>query len=153
KAIDDAGIRDNTIVIFTSDNGPAPCVGGENSDKKKDKGEKGKLNLNQMGSAGEVRGRQHSLHHGRIQQPLIVRWPGHVKAGRVDDTSILAGVDYLPTLAGITGTLIDAARYDGEDTSDIWLGASRPRKFDLFWKASNPRDTPVMRRGNWKLHL
>lgn len=162
KAIDDLGLRDNTIVVFTSDNGPARCTGGgekaaapkaKPDPKKKVEPPKEALKENMLGSAGELRERKHSLHDGGIKQPLIVRWPGHVKAGRIDDTSVLAGVDYLPTLAGIAGILIDAPRYDGEDVSDIWLGATRERSRDLFWKASNPRDTPAMRHGNWKLLL
>ena len=169
QTIDDLGLRDNTIVVFTSDNGPARCTGiGENAakaepikpdlkkkpDPKKKELPRETLVENMLGSTGPLlRDRKPSLYDGGVRQPLIVRWPGHVKAGRVDEGNVLAGVDWLPTVAGVAGILIDAARYDGEDVSDIWLGAARERKRNLYWKASNPRDTPVVRHGNWKLHL
>src|SRR5205807_1140188 len=59
KALDELGLRENTIVVFTSDNGPNP-----------------------YGFAGVFRGRKHSLYEGGVHLPLLVRWPGHVPAGR-----------------------------------------------------------------------
>ncbi|MFO0799568.1 MAG: sulfatase-like hydrolase/transferase [Gemmataceae bacterium] len=128
-ALDELNLRGNTIVVFTGDNGP-----------------------NDYGSAGPYRAAKHSLHEGGVREPLIARWPGRVPAGRTDTTSVLAGVDWLPTLCALTGTRPPAAGLDGEDVSAALLGAARPRAKDLFWKASAPGDTPAMRRGNWKLH-
>lgn len=133
KALDDLGLRKNTLVVFTSDNGP-----------------------NAYGSPGPFRGAKHTLYDGGIHQPLIVRWPGRVTAGRDDRATVTAGVDWLPTLCALAGAKVDAktqAKLDGEDVSDIWLGKERSRARDLFWKASAPRSPAVMRRGNWKLHL
>ncbi len=130
KAIDDAGVRGNTIVVFTGDNGP-----------------------NKYGSAGPCRDGKHSLYDGGVRQTLLVRWPGHVPAGRVDTQSVLAGVDWLPTLCALTGATRKPGPVDGEDVSDVWLGTTRARKTDLMWRTSVPVATPVIRRGDWKLHL
>jgi arylsulfatase A-like enzyme len=150
KAIDDLGLRKNTIVVFTSDNGPGNCNGGKARPAKK-KTQK-KLNENMLGSAGPLRERKHSLHDGGIRLPFIIRWPGHIPVGKVDQQSIIAGVDWLPTLSTLAGVKIEAGRFDGEDVSDVWLGKQRQRTRDLFWKASRPRSPTVIRHGNWKLY-
>ena len=149
KAIDDLGLRKNTVVVFTSDNGPGNGTGPDtdNPPKKREK-----LSENLLGSAGPLRERKHSLHDGGIRLPFIVRWPGHVPAGRVDEKSVIAGVDWLPTLCALAGARVEADKFDGEDVSDIWLGKERERKKDLFWKASRPHSPTVIRRANWKLY-
>jgi arylsulfatase A-like enzyme len=82
-----------------------------------------------------------------------VRWPGHVQAGRVDAKSVLAGVDWLPTLCAVADAKYDGKDLVGENVLDIWTGKERDRKNDLFWRTSNPKATAVMLRGNWKFHL
>jgi arylsulfatase A-like enzyme len=149
KTIDTLGLKRNTIVVFTSDNGPGKCTNGG---RKRKKVRRGALKPNMLGTAGPLRERKHSLHDGGIRLPFIIRWPGRVAAGRVDKTSVIAGVDWLPTLCAIGGVKIDARAFDGEDVSDVWLGKSRPRRNDLFWKASNPRSPVTIRRGRWKLY-
>lgn len=149
KTIDALGLKRKTIVVFTSDNGPARCTGGG---RKRKKSHRDKLKPNMLGTAGPLRERKHSLHDGGIRLPLIVRWPGRIAAGRVDKTSVVAGVDWLPTLCAIAGVKIDATKFDGENVSDIWLGKARDRRRDLFWKASNPRSPVTIRHGNWKLY-
>ncbi len=145
-ALDELGLRDNTIVAFTSDNGPMECVVTEPNE------EHATLLDNMLGSAGPFRDRKHSFYDGGIHQPLIIRWPGYVPEGRVDSTSVIAGVDWLPSLCSITGVDIDPAAFDGEDVSDIWLGRARERKNDILWKGFHPAATPIIRRGVWKLH-
>jgi N-acetylgalactosamine-6-sulfatase len=149
KAIDDLGLREKTIVVFSSDNGPARCSGPDDDEKA---AKRERLKENMLGSAGPFRARKHSLYDGGVHLPLIVRWPGQVPAGRVDEKSVVAGVDWLPTLCAIAGVPIDAGKFAGEDVSAAWLGKERPRAKPLFWKASAPRSTPVMLRGDWKLH-
>jgi N-acetylgalactosamine-6-sulfatase len=145
-ALDELGLRDNTIVVFTSDNGPAECA-----DKAPGPGH-GKLQENMLGSAGPFRDRKHSFYDGGVHQPFIIRWPRHVTEGRMDSTSVIAGVDWLPSLCAVAGIAIEPDRFDGEDVSDIWLGRERERKGDLFWGGPGPMGRPVILRGTWKLH-
>jgi N-acetylgalactosamine-6-sulfatase len=106
-----------------------------------------------LGYAGIYRGGKHELYEGGTRVPLIIRWPGHVPAGRVDRDNVVSMIDWLPTLCTLAGIRELPEPLDGEDVSDIWLGQSRERTKPLFWKTSAPGSTPVMRAGNWKLHL
>jgi arylsulfatase A-like enzyme len=109
--IKEAGIDDNTIVIFSSDNGPGAQVGGALSG----------------GSAGPWRGNFFDCpFEGCMRVPAIVRWPGKVPAGVVTE-QMLAAVDWLPTLAGLVGAphLVPKDRpIDGKDASAFMLGKS-----------------------------
>lgn len=149
KTIDDLGLRKNTLVIFTSDNGPANGTGPDtdNPEKKREK-----LSENLLGSAGPLRERKHSLHDGGIRLPFIIRWPERVPTDRVNENSVIAAVDWLPTLCATTQTPLPQDRIEGEDVSDIWFGNDRMRKKDLYWKASRPNSPVALRRGNWKLY-
>jgi N-acetylgalactosamine-6-sulfatase len=150
-ALEELGLRDNTIVAFTSDNGPGRGTRPDD-EPGADTPKRQALKENLVGSAGPLRERKFSLHDGGIRLPLIVRWPGRVPAGRVDATSVLAGVDWLPTLCAIAGVPVESDAFVGEDVSDIWLGETRGRKKDLFWKVSRRNSPTVIRRGNWKLY-
>lgn len=145
KTLEELGLSDNTILVFSSDHGPAPVVLGK-------KGVRTYSN-NMLGYAGELRGGKHELYEGGTRVPFIVRWPGQIKAGHIDEESILSFIDWMPTLAKIVGIELLPNDLDGEDVSDIWMGQSRERSGPLFWKDSNPKSPPVMRDGNWKLHL
>jgi arylsulfatase A-like enzyme len=106
-AIDEAGIADNTIVVWSSDNpaGRSQSMGGSN---------------------GPWRGHFGSGFEGGMRAPAMVRWPGHVAAGAVTD-EILSAVDWLPTLASLAneGTRVPKDRpIDGVDASDFLLGES-----------------------------
>lgn len=156
--IDDLGLREKTIVVFSSDQGPAPVrlpgqAAGKKSAKaaKRTTGEKAEFRLNMLGYAGELRGGKHNMYEGGVRVPFIIRWPGHVPAGRVDEKSVICGIDWLPTLCRIAGAKLPSNDFDGEDVSDIWLGKSRSRTKPLFWKTSNVRSEVAMLDGQWKL--
>lgn len=138
------GLDDRTIIVFASDNGALPTFNGER--------------------ASGLRGSKLSLYEGGIRLPLIVRWPGHVPAGRVDDTTVVGGVDLLPSLCAITGVPPPkSARLDGEDLGAALLGKTVERKRPLFWeygrtpaafKYPGGRDRSpnlAVREGQWKL--
>ena len=138
-----------TLVLFSSDNGPEDI-------HIRNAGHSG------VGSAGPFRGRKRSLYEGGIRVPGIVRWPGHVPAGRIDDTSVVAGVDWLPTVCRLTGVTLPADHaLDGEDLSEVLTKASRPRTRPLMWEwrfniAGEPfHHSPqlAIRDGDWKLLL
>lgn len=149
KELNDLGLATNTLVMFSSDNGPEVIHLTE-------AGHSG------VGSAGPFRGRKRSLYEGGVRVPFIVRWPGRIPAGRVDSQSVVAGVDWLPTICRLAGIQIPTGHaLDGEDVSDILLGQSRPRKNPLLWEwrfhiFGEPfHRSPILaiRDGDWKLLL
>jgi N-acetylgalactosamine-6-sulfatase len=141
KRLDELGLRDNTIVVFSTDQGADMTKAGL-----------GGLRFNQMGYNGPLRGGKHTHWEGGVRVPWIVRWPGHVPAGRTDQESVLSGVDWLPTLCTLTGVKIATQDFDGEDTSAAWLGKSpHIRSKPLLWKTSSPGSEAYIRDGDWKL--
>ncbi len=141
KRLDELGLRDNTIVVFSTDQGADMT-----------KAALGDLRVNQMGFNGPHRGGKHTHWEGGVRVPWIVRWPGHVPAGRTDEQSVLSGADWLPTLCSIAGVKIDANDFDGEDTSAAWLGKGpHVRTKPLLWKSSSPGSESFIREGQWKL--
>jgi len=115
--------------------------------------------------AGGLRGSKISLYEGGDREPLIVRWPGHFPAGRVDDKTVISAVDFFPMFCKLTGTPppTDIA-FDGEDLTDSFFGKTATRQKPLFWEYGRnsfsfdypriPRDRSpnvAMRDGKWKL--
>jgi arylsulfatase A-like enzyme len=153
--IDALGLRENTIVVFSSDQGPAPLrSAGETKDKKKSGNARNRdeLRLNAMGDTGILRGGKHGMYEGGVRIPFIIRWPGHVPAGRVDEKSVLSGADWLPSLCQITGTPLPKIAFDGEDVSAAWLGKEENvRTKPLLWKTSAPGSESGIREAQWKL--
>ena len=145
-ALEEMKLAENTLIFFGSDNGPEDYHLAEARNAG-------------MGSPGPHRGRKRSIYEGGVRTSCIVRWPGHVPAGRVERDSVLAGVDFLPTICRITGAAVPDIQPDGEDVSDILRGKSRPRMKSLFWEWRGPAfgDTAyrppglAVRDGNWKL--
>lgn len=145
KVLDELGLKENTIVVFSSDHGPAPVILGKKGARE--------FSNNMLGYAGQFRGGKHEQYEGGTRVPFIVRWPDKVKAGRVDTTSVCSFIDWLPTLSAIAGINQLPSKLDGEDISDAWLGADRQRTKPLFWKPSSAGSAPAIRLGKWKLHL
>jgi N-acetylgalactosamine-6-sulfatase len=147
SALQRLGKDRDTLVFFSSDNGPEDI-------HIANAGHSG------IGSAGPFRGRKRSLYEGGVRVPGIVRWPGRVPANRIDDQSVLAGVDWLPSVCALAGVSIPSEHaLDGEDMSLAWTSGSRPRTKPLFWEwrfniAGEPfHHSPelAIRDGNWKL--
>ncbi|MCM8532541.1 MAG: sulfatase-like hydrolase/transferase, partial [Lentisphaeraceae bacterium] len=145
NAIEQLGIADNTIFVFSSDHGPAPVV--LNKDKVME------YSKNMLGYAGIFKGGKHEQTEGGVRVPFIVRWPGKIKANRLEANSVVSFIDWLPTLCSIVGIEKLPPNLDGEDISDIWFGESRERKTDLYWKTSSTGGVASMRQGNWKFHM
>jgi N-acetylgalactosamine-6-sulfatase len=148
-ALDELGLGDDTLVLFTSDNGAAARQGS------RDTGSIGGRPLHTAGSNGPLRGWKWHLHEGGIRVPLIVRWPARVPAGRVDATSVLNLCDFTPTFTRLAGAAMpEGYESDGVDMTDALLGKPFDRGRPMFWQ--NPtanRRGPVLaiRDGNWKL--
>lgn len=104
-AIDQLRIRENTIVVFTSDNGPDPTFPSQ-------------------GTSGPWRGYYFTHMEGSLRTPFIIRWPGHISSGRVSN-EIVHAVDTFPTLARIAGASVPQDRpIDGVDQTQFLLGRS-----------------------------
>ncbi len=144
KTLDQLGIAEQTIVVFSSDQGPAPV-------RLESKGGRA-FSEHMLGYAGNLRGGKHQQLEGGVRVPFIIRWPGHIQAGRIDETSVTSFMDWLPTLCAIAGIEPLPEGLDGEDVSDIWLRGPRARTTTLFWRASNPKGNISLREGRWKFH-
>lgn len=145
KALDEMGLSENTIIILTSDNGPAPSFKSARS--------------------AYLRGTKNSLYEGGIRMPFIVRYPKKVKAGQVNNQSVLCAIDLYPTLCSIAGIKTEKDyKGDGQNYSKVLLGKSEARrKTDLMWDfgrnkyflfPGNPYDKSphlAIRSGKWKL--
>ncbi|MBU2951700.1 sulfatase-like hydrolase/transferase [Tamlana agarivorans] len=150
QALDDAGISDNTIVVFSTDNGPegtSDAVGEENKWGS----------FYSIGETGGYRGRKRSLYEGGIRVPFIVRWPDHTPQGVINNTSVITAVDLLPTFCEAAGvTVPSSALSDGESMLSAFKGATADRTRPVFWLhtgASSPDNWPrlAVRDGKWKL--
>ncbi len=146
-------LEGRTIVVFSSDNGPE--VTGREAQKEL---RGGYGTYYSTGSTGGMRGRKRSLYDGGVHLPFFVRWPGHVAAGRVNETTVLAAVDFLPTVCVATGVKPpEDWSGDGENLWDVCSGAERARGRALFWEWSGADKKPeywprfAVRDGEWKL--
>ena len=122
----------DTLVVFTSDNGPWAEYG------------------NHAGSAGPLRGSKGTAFEGGVRVPFIARWPGRLPAGRTGAEPAMT-IDLLPTVA----KLAEADLPGGVDGVDVWpllAGASQradARSLYFYWG----RELHAVRRGRWKLHV
>jgi N-acetylgalactosamine-6-sulfatase len=136
--LDELKIADNTLIFFSSDNGP------ENSMEKPDQ----KLYYS-VGTTGGLRGRKRSLYLGGVNVPFIVRWPGVVPAGRVDKTSVLAGVDVMPTILAALDLKAPAGyQSDGINVLAALKGESFKREAPVFWEWRGPH----AHEADWPTH-
>ena len=130
--LDELGLDDKTIVIFSSDNGP------ESPNKTRfmddDSTGPGFGRYYSVGGTNGLKGQKRSLYAGGVRVPFIVRWPGKVAAGKVDKQSVLTAVDLLPTLAHIAGAkLPDGYVSDGENMSKALKGKTFQRSKPIYW--------------------
>jgi arylsulfatase len=121
--VDNLGITENTIFIFTADNGPEALEAGGTS-----------LTVETAvhGSSGPWRGTLFTGFEGALRVPFAMRWPGKISAGSESD-EIVHAMDLFPTLASFTGgTVPDDRPIDGIDMSDFLLGKSGKSGRDGF---------------------
>ncbi len=133
----EVGAEKNTLVIFSSDNGPAhiyqrPAFPG--------------------GSAGPLSGGKNSLHEGGFRVPAIFRWPGTLPSGRTCRTPA-STLDVLPTCAALAGANLPEARIDGKDLQPLLRESARATPHqDAFLFFIGP-SLEGIRSGRWKLWL
>jgi arylsulfatase A-like enzyme len=146
--LDELGLRDNTLVIFTSDNGTPARQGSRDTGKRLDENDT-------AGSNGPLRGWKWHLYEGGIRVPFIARWPGVVAQGKTDTSSVLNVCDLAPTFAHLGGARMpDGYVSDGVDLTKIFMGQTVTREVPMYWylPVATRRGPPIaVRDGNWKL--
>ena len=135
ETLEETGVREDTFVFFTSDNGPAITA------------------MHPHGSSGPLRDKKGSIHDGGIRVPGVVQWPGHHEAGAVSGVPI-SGVDVLPTLCELAGIDVPSDReLDGASFLPALSGEPIDRRKPLYWQFNRARsDAKVaIRDREWKL--
>ena len=154
--LDAMGLAENTMIVLTGDNGPTAWPRYYRDGAGDDAA---------PGSTGGLRGRKWSLYEGGLRQPLIVRWPGRARAGVVNETTVVAAIDLLPSLCDIAGVALpEGYKSDGVDQSRELLGeVNTVRARPIFWEYNSlggnlrpglekdQSPTLALRDGDWKL--
>ena len=140
RALDETGQRDDTIVIFTSDNGPWLNL--------PDRMLSGGVRPWHAGSPGPLRGAKHTTYEGGVRVPFVVRWPGTVASGTVT-AEMGATLDIYATLLAAGGASLPAGS-DGYDLTPLWAGRTEqsPRREFIYHRGSGVQGIRV---GPWKL--
>ena len=130
QKLEDAGLKDDTIVIFVSDNGTA---------------------LSRPGSNAPFSGGKYSTYEGGIRMPYMMKWPGHIPAG-LEFSKPASTLDILPTVAKACGvSTADCQPLDGVDLMPYFTGENQGTPHEaLFWKLAA---YSAVRVGRWKLYL
>lgn len=132
RALEANGLTRETLVIFTSDNGPETLFG------------------EQGGSTGGLRGSKVTTWEGGHRVPFIARWPGRIPAGAVCN-QLAANIDLLPTFAALTGHRLPSRKIDGVSIAPLLEGDfDQPARKALYYYFQE-NDLEAVRSGNWKL--
>ncbi len=137
KALHESGVEDNTLIIFTSDNGPWLSYGTH------------------AGTAGVLREGKGTCWEGGIRTPFIARFPGKIPSGKVSDAMFMS-IDILPTIAKLTGSVLPRQAIDGMDVGPILLskpGAKNPHTVYYWYYEQNQLQAVSSGDGRWKLQL
>lgn len=132
KTLDELGLSENTLVIFTSDNGPWLNYG------------------NHAGSSGGLREGKGTTFEGGQRVPCLMQWKGVIPEGMVCN-NLASGIDLLPTLAEIAGAPLPAKNIDGVSLQPLIMGkeGANPRETFLYYYRRN--NLEAVRHGHWKL--
>lgn len=159
-ALTETGVANNTIVLFSSDNGPESTSNKKSSANDKTVGAQGYGTYYSVGETGGLRGRKRSLFEGGVRVPFLVRWPGNAPAGLKNEDTAFSAVDLVPTLcAAAQVKLPDDYRGDGENLLLALRGKPVARSRPLFWEWRGTHTEPdwwprlAVREGDWKLLL
>jgi arylsulfatase len=134
KALEKNGVADNTIIIFTTDNGPWLNFG------------------NHAGSSGGLREGKTTSWEGGQRVPFIIKWPGRIPTGTVCN-KLACAIDLLPTLAANTKGKLSKNKIDGVDISSLWKGDFSKEPRGTIWYYHGKNNLNGVRKGNWKLVL
>jgi arylsulfatase A len=133
-ALEKQGVADNTLILFTSDNGPWLSYGEH------------------AGSSGPLREGKGTTWEGGQRVPMIANWPGHVPAGRVSG-EFCTTMDVVPSFCQLAGAELPKHKIDGHDIRPLLLGeADAHSPYDVFYYYWN-NGLDAVRSGPWKLHF
>ncbi|MEO9894155.1 sulfatase-like hydrolase/transferase [Aurantibacter sp.] len=156
KTLKDLGIDENTLVVFSSDNGPE--ITGKAKITEDNSTGPGMGTYYSVGEANGLKGRKRSLFAGGVRIPFLVRWPGKTPMGVVNKTTELAAVDLLPTFLELAQTNLPRDyKSDGMSIVSAILGNEMDRNKPIFWdwrfSSSLPNFWPsaAVQENNWKL--
>ncbi len=128
------GIEENTVIFFTSDNGPH---------------KEGGVKPDFFNSSGPLRGIKRDMYEGGIRVPMLVRWPGKIKPGAVSD-QVWAFWDFLPTAADIARAQ-PPPNLDGISILPTLLGRKQTNQHEfLYWEFHEKGSKQAVRMGDWK---
>ena len=127
-------LDENTLVIFTSDNGPWLSYGDH------------------AGCAYPLREGKGTALEGGQREPCIIRFPTKIKPGRVIDVPMMT-IDILPTIAEITGAKLPNNKIDGKSIWHIWTGESNQSPHDAYYFYYNVNELHGVRYGHWKMYF
>ena len=148
-ALEKKGVRDNTLVLFLSDNGAHPPI----SDKEPNyPGADARPDVKVGGVNTPLRGFKTQVYEGGIRTPAIAHWPAKWKPGTIN--APLSVTDWLPTLCALAGTTVPASlKIDGEDISPLLNGAISDGAFEQhpIYSVSPGFKSRMVRKGPWKL--
>ena len=133
RRLDEYGLTDNTIVIFTSDNGPWTRFG------------------NHAGETGPLRGDKGTTFEGGVRVPGIFCYPGNIPAG-TESAAIASTLDILPTLAAFTGAALPEKKIDGHSLAPLLRGQTTQSPTQAFYYYYGGQ-LQAVRVGDWKLHV
>lgn len=134
RTLEEEGLDEDTLVIFTSDNGPWLSLG------------------NHAGSAGPLREGKNTVFEGGVREPFVIRWPGRIPAGHVSGTPFM-NIDLFPTLAGLAGTELPPRKIDGRDIWPILSGQSEENPHEAYFFYFGDNELQGVRHGQWKLYF
>ncbi len=134
KTLKSLNIDENTLVIFTSDNGPWNLKNGHG------------------GSALPLRGFKFDTYEGGMREPMIAHWPGKIPAGSVC-SEIASTIDLLPTIAWLTGTAKPKAPIDGKNIWPLMTGKRGAKSPHDGYYYYNAMTLQAVRSGDWKLRI
>jgi arylsulfatase A-like enzyme len=135
RLLKEMDIDRETFVVFTSDNGPQGR-------------DEGGYDQTLFDSNGPFRGLKRELYEGGIRVPLLVRWPGRVRAGSTSAVPVTL-CDLLPTAAALAGARVPSAT-DGVSLQSLLLGGRAPRRESLYWEFHEGGFAQAVRMGSWK---
>lgn len=140
RALDETGQRTNTLILFSSDNGPQLAWAGNNYPHD--------LPLRNFNQPLPMRGIKCDVWEGGIHVPAFANWPGRIQPKVVGETVHI--VDWLPTLAALTGASVPAP-LDGVDLAAVLFSAGQMAERDLYWLWGGQPNRWALREGDWKV--